>query len=576
MTNRPPQSFLPVILAFLLVAAAGTSHAEMANIEPGTPGVVVTVIQGHRTQEIPLHYLGLLEDFAGPGYDLHLVELEGEIAENVGVAAGMSGSPVYIDGKLIGALAYRFGFMPKQPVAGVTPIETILDAARGPATGAGKAGDRVAPITTPVMVGGMTPAVQGWLNPQLAERGFTLVAGVGSGTSSREPEPLRPGSPVGVQLMRGDIRVAATGTVTWVDGDRVYAFGHPFLGGGRTEMPMVAAEVVHTLADSAGSVKMANIGAEVGTIVEDRFAAVVGLTGRSAAMIPMEMTVRGADYGEQTYRFDLVKNSELGPLLVASAVANSLQVNNGYTRESTMKAHGRIRLQGMPDLPVEFAFAGGPPGDPSLALATHLLRTLALLWRNPFAKVQVEGIELTVETRPEIVSYELENIRFDRGKLHPGQDLEVECVLRKFRGERVVRRLVVPIPRRPPREGSLVLAVGSTAAVEAALGRPLTRRLESAADFDSLVAVLGAQESTDRLRAVVYEPDGAVVSRGELYAELPLTAERLLSRQSATRTAKPSPAVTPLVQVDQSLDGPLRGAKQVRLRLERGSEPLED
>ncbi len=574
MTNRSRRSFLPAILAFVFLA--GTNYADDATPEPGTPGVVVTVIQGQRTREIPLRYLGLLEDFAGPGYDLHLVELEGEIADNVGVAAGMSGSPVYIDGRLIGALAYRFGFMPKQPVAGVTPIETILDAARGPAAGAAMPGDRVSPITTPVMVGGMTPAVQAWLNPRLAERGFTLVAGVGSGTTTGEAAPLRPGSPVGVQLMRGDVRVAATGTVTWVDGDRVYAFGHPFLGGGRTEMPMVAAEIVHTLADAAGSVKMANIGEEVGMIVEDRFAAVVGLTGRSAPMIPMEMTVRGADYGEETYRFELVKNSDLGPLLVASAVANSLQVNNGYTRESTMKAHGRVRLQGMPDLPVEFAFAGSAPGDPSLALASHLLRTLASLWRNPFAKIQVVGIELTVETRPGIVSYELENIRFDRGKLYPGQDLEIECVLRKFRGERVVRRLVVPIPRRPPREGSLVLAVGSTAAVEAAIGRPIARRMESAADLDSLVAALGAQESTDRLRAVIYEPDGAVISRGELYAELPLTAERLLSRQSASRAAKPSPAVTPLVQVDQALDGPLRGAKQVRLRLERGADPRED
>ena len=202
-----------------------------------------------------------------------------------------------------------------------------------------------------------------------------LSAGGTGRDGGSEERSLEPGSPVGVELVRGDMRIAATGTVTWVEGDRVYAFGHPFLGSGRVEMPMVSAEVIHTLADLAGSFKLSNIGGELGAVVEDRHAAIVGQIGRRARMIPVDLSVHGADYGDADYSFEVIRSPSLAPVLSAVSVMTALQTSAGYSQTATLMARGRVRMRDLPDLPLEMAVAGTAGSDPSGLLALTALGT---------------------------------------------------------------------------------------------------------------------------------------------------------------------------------------------------------
>jgi hypothetical protein len=286
-------------------------------------------------------------------------------------------------------------------------------------------------------------------------------------------------------------------------------------------------------------------------------------------MIPMSLVVRGGDYGEQHLSFELVQNSTLAPILAGAAVANSLQINTGYSQRSTLLASGTVRLRDLPDLPIEMAFAGDANFNASLGVAGELLQTLGNLWRNPFSEVEIEALDLAVEVRPEEVRYKLEELQYDRRPLRPGEQLQVRCVLSKYRGERITRVLTLSVPSDVHASREVGLVVGNPEQVDRALGQPLQQRLRSVTDLASLVRVLGDQGSAHRLRAVMHEPGHAVVSRGVTYDELPPTAERLLTVPPGVVTpGRPRRYVSELGASELMLDGPLEGVLHVRLRVE--------
>lgn len=552
-----------LLLSGLLPVAAGEPEVPRPGLEPGARGIALTALNGTAVEELPLTFIGTYKNFAGPGYDLHLVQLEGPVADRVGIAAGMSGSPVYIDGELVGALSYRMGSLPKYPIAGVTPIETMLDAARGAASvPAATAAAR--PIATPIFTGGLDRSVHAWLAQQLDASRFEIVGG-GGRDDAVEPSPLRPGSPVGVELVRGDLSIAATGTVTWIDEGQVYAFGHPFLGVGRIEMPMVSAEVLHTLADLAGSTKLTTVGRELGTFLDDRVTAIVGRTDRRANMIPVRLEIEGAAYGSRTYDFELVKHSALTPVLAGVVAANSLLGNIGYDRRATVLATGRVQFEeGLPDLRLEMAFAGEGNPDPALAVALELQQTLGRLWTNRFEPVEIKGIELQLRVSPDLRRYRLESIQYDRGPLRRGQTVEIECTLSRFRGERLTRTLSLEIPETLPPGSTLVLAVGAPAQIQNVTGQPLALRVKSAPDLQGVVAALNEAGASNRLTAALFRRAPGVVSRGASYETLPPTAARLLKGDGGPRVTQ----AARLSGADVALDGPVLGAKIVRLKVD--------
>jgi hypothetical protein len=562
---------LAIALALLapvaIPALADTQpHETNERVAPGTRGVARTVLEGTSIIEIPVEFVGLYEDAIGPGHDLYLVRLSGEEAEKVGVAAGMSGSPVYVDDEIVGALAYRLGFLPKEPIAGVVPIDDMFGARRAAPPGDGER-DGFAPITTPVFLSGVAGPVADALRPELEGMGFFVVSGGGGSEREASARPVGPGSPVGIQLARGDANIAATGTVTWVDDTQVFAFGHSSFGMGRIDLPMVNAEVIHTLADLGGSVKLTRIGAEIGAFREDRLSATVGRVGDRARMLPVSLDVRGGDYEPRTFEFEVARHAVLTPLLTGAMVSNALINNLGFDSEATVRVMGKIRLQDLPDIPVELILASGPRPHPYTAIAARLQQLLATLYGNPFSEPEVEQVELEVDVRRARVEYRLRSVHYDRGPVHPGQTIELTCVLATFRGDTQSRTLEIRVPDEVRPGTRLSLAVGDTTAVARFLGNPHARRLRSADDLESYVRVLADTPPGDRLEAVLFRSAAGAISQGEALTGLPPTAAHLLG-SDAGGTGAGYLSTWPLASTSLEMDGPVGGSFRESLEVD--------
>ena len=540
-------------------------------VPPGTEGVLRTVIDGNAIEQIPVEFIGVLRGALGPGHDVHLVELKGEIAERVGVAFGMSGSPVFVGDRLVGALAYRYGLIAKRPIGGVVPLEYMLEGSRdASAIPAGEVSGPT-PIATPISLAGLATPVADWLVPQLEALGFVPVAAGAQGSSPEASLHLEPGSPIGVELVGGDLRIAATGTVTWVDGEAVYAWGHGFLNGGRVELPMIAVDVVHTLSDMTGSFRMTNLGAEVGAATEDRYTALVGRTGVRARRINAEVRLRGGSYDGDAVRFHVAHHPRLTPQLVGASVANAVIRNLGFDDALTMRASGTIRLRDLPELPVEMTFSGAGAANPALAAGRRMTLILQALYDNRFAEPHVETIDLDFDIALDRLDYTVESLLYDRGPVSPGETRTVQCVLRGYRGEEIRRTFELAIPEAALAGSTLKLAVGSPDYVDQATGRTLAKRLGAARDPAALVRALGELAAADRLTAALYRPAEGVVSAGEHYADLPGTAARLLASQSESGSRNRTDEVS-LLLLEQRLDGPVVGGLTAELEVRDGAQ----
>lgn len=556
-------------LALILVGASSglpsvAVGADPATVAAGSRGVVRTVIDGSGPVDIPVRFIGTLDDWIGPGRDIYLVELEGPVAEEVGVASGMSGSPVFVDGRPVGALAYRYGLIPKRAIAGVTPFEDVLAARQSRGAAAPASSPGLAPIATPLAVSGLAEPVRRWLEPQLAQAGLVAVAGTGSASPDAPAVDPYAGMPVGVLLVGGDMVFAATGTVTWVEGDTLYAFGHPFLGAGRVELPLVHVEVVHTMADMAGSFKMTNVGAEFGAVVGDRLTAVVGHIGKRAPVVPLELTLRGGSYGERSFRFRLAPHPSLAPQLAAAAIANAMLRDTGFDDAMTVVGDGRIVLTGLPDIPLKMAFAGSGASSPALAVATELRSVLSPLFTNPFEAPPIESIELRLDVELDRREYGLIDVLHDRGPVAPGELLRLECVLQGYRGERSLRTLQVRVPDTLVPGTPLILAVGSDRWIRAAARAGTSERLQSARDLPSLVRGLSDPGADNRLAAVLYRAAPSAAVGGAVLEGLPGSAGRLLASEGASAAVLPG-RVAALARDEVDLDGPVEGGVAVRL-----------
>src|SRR6516225_9663239 len=298
-----------------------TETIPVSQIHAGMRGVALTVFQGVKPEPMEVEVLGVLRNMNGPKGDVILVRLRGEKAEYTGVVAGMSGSPVYFDGKLAGALAFRIGQFSKEPIAGVTPIADMLEInaldkspgappavaagsansvttkTSGPGTDAGLAQEinYLKPIDTPLVFNGFSEDVVKLFAPQFAASGIVPVMGVGSVSDAKQPEPLVPGSAVSAILVRGDMDIAATCTVTYIDPQRLLACGHPLMQFGSTDLPMNKANVVATLASPLNAFKIVNTTEQAGTFVQDRHTGIMGRFDVQPEMIPVALTIHNGD-----------------------------------------------------------------------------------------------------------------------------------------------------------------------------------------------------------------------------------------------------------------------------------------
>ena len=363
----------------------------LSQVRKGLHGVAYTVFEGTKPEPMDLEILGVLRNALGPHQDMILARLEGAKPEYTGVVAGMSGSPVYVDGKLLGALSYRIGEFSKEPIAGITPIAEMLDVSKqsapldtaqwsGAAAGAAdvdpdlaalkqpekedsstavSAGSEIHPIETPLVFSGFSHEAIRLFGDRFRIGGLTPVAGLGGSAAADPPapagdkpgisDPLEPGSSVSALLVKGDMEISATCTVTYVDPHRVLACGHPITQFGNISVPMAKAEVVATLASPMNAFKIINTGQTIGAFTEDRASAIYGVLGKSAEMIPVSIHLHGSA-GERTIHLDVIDNPDITPGAIMVSLYQSLMESNSYGVELTYALRGTVKVDGYPDL----------------------------------------------------------------------------------------------------------------------------------------------------------------------------------------------------------------------------------
>ena len=527
-------------------------------MRPGMKGVGYTVFQGTKPEPMGVEVLGVLRNLNGPKSDVVLVRLQGEKAEFTGVVAGMSGSPVYIDGKLLGAIAYRIGQFSKEPIAGVTPIEQMLEInefdqsipSAGSATsarpfGAAKtstpgASDTSAvqsyaqylqPIDAPFVFNGFNEAAIKQFAPNFAAAGITPVMGVGSASKAKQPEPLLPGSAVSAIMVRGDMDVAATCTVTYMDKDHLLACGHPLMQYGMVDMPMTKANVVATLASPLNAFKIINTTEAVGAFVQDRHTGILGRFDREPRMIPVTLSIHGPS-GPREYHYEVLNNAKLTPLMMMATVYNALMGMNQYGEETTYRMSGRIQVNGFSDVRMTNMFSPVDATPTAYAVAMALGDHFGRIYDNPFEAPTVSGVNLEFDLERERHSAVLESARTDVTEARPGDEITIEAVLRPYRGDRIVRRIPVRVPTSAPK-GSLRILVSDAETLDRA--RRVTPAMGRRLDLHSTIELLNKEHLNDHLYVSLLEANPQATVEDKVMPAVPLSVMNVMEGMRATQ-----------------------------------------
>ena len=571
-------------LAILTVVALASNSTSNANLMPldqvhaGMKGYGLSVFQGSKPERFDVEVLGILDGVPGPKQGLVIARLSGPLVDRTGVFAGMSGSPVYIDGKLVGAVAYAFPFA-KEPIAGITPIKYMIDvfeegqkeeqprssqhisfktligesAANSidslPAMPSAQLGARAAsnaalvpyvgqtiiPIATPVTFSGVSQSVLDTFAGDLRKIGIQPISGVGGG-SSLEPmveangDTLAPGSSVSVQLIRGDFTIDAAGTVTYRDGERIYAFGHPFLSSGATSWPMAESSIVTVVPNLNNSFKLSAAGNLVGSINQDRSTGVFGQLGNKPKMVPVHLTVHTSRNKTESYTFEIVSDPFLTPLLTKIAMFSAITATERQIGNQTLKLSGRIAINGQPDIVLDNTFTS--PNGAAMFAVGAVAQPLAVLLNSGFNSLDLRGIDVDVTSTDSRSSGSLNRLWIDKTEARRGESIEMQAFARNDNGSEFVERIPLVIPADAP-IGPLVITVGDGAALNQA------DRAQPAADFSprdlgQLVRVINKLKRNNRLYVRMMRAGAGAIVNNE---EMPVLPPSMLATLGSSRTS---------------------------------------
>src|SRR6266478_3302930 len=601
MLTARPHSFTTRILfalafcAFVAFFAPGLRMAiaqesreilPLSHVRPGMQGYAYTIFAGDQVEKFDLEVLGVLDNFLGPKQSIILVQLKGPKVEHTGVVAGMSGSPVYLEGKLAGALSLKLGILTKEPIAGVTPIEDILsppsqNAAAQPSTqqfalpseSAARtgfpSGSALEPIETPLVFSGFQPAAIQQFANQL--QGYGLVAAQG-GTAQPRPEDahLTAGDMAGMVLVQGDASINSACTVTAVQADRVYLCGHPFLNLGDVQIPMARSRVVTTLSSDLASTKIVNVGGSIGTITGDHLTAVTGKLGAPPAMVPLDLTllVSGAAPAKQkSLHFEIINHPKLTPLLVAITTFSGLTQNSLYGEGTTLHLSGEIRLQGHNPVQIENTFAPGDSLSPDgLPIALTMQNVSTRLFVNTFETAKVDGITLRVESVPGRKSFAIESAWLEKGEAAPGETLRVRVLLRPYRGAARVEETTVRVPEQMARGTTLRVLVSDADLLNRASRGFAFAGAGSPDGLDQLIALLNRERRNDRLYVGLFVPSPTLLWGDKELPNIPLSQVNVVD-------GRPTPGSVQILRESLAsessilLGGPVSGVISLNLQI---------
>ncbi len=564
MFRRIVSSFFLLALLALSAQAVERKVPIMPEneVKAGMHGVAYTVFEGTKPEAMDVEILGILGSMAGPKSDVILARLHGAKVDYTGVVAGMSGSPVYIDGKLVGAIAYRIGQFSKEPIAGITPIANMLeiselDKTSGSEFARGSAGDQqeaqrtsgpgiaydpdpaifgyadlLKPIDTPLVFSGFREDTMRYFAKDFAAAGIMPVMGAGSVSDEKQPEPVVPGSAVSALMVRGDMSIAGTCTVTYVDATHLLACGHPILQAGNVDMPMTKARVLATLPSPANSFKIVNSTEEIGAFVQDRHTGILGRFGQKPQMIPVTLTVRGVSH-PKTFHYEVLNNAKITPAAMMATVFNALQGMNEYGEDTTYRLAGDISVLGYPKLSVENMFApldGNTPTAYNIAMSVG--ERFSRIFENPYDTPKIEGVDLNFELVPYRRTARLETARTDVTEARPGDEITVEALLKPYRGESIIREIPVKIPTSTPK-GTLRILIsdGETLDKLHHVSKEMSRRL----DLGSTIALLNQEHSNSQVYISLLEANPQAMVDDKVMPTLPLSIMNVMDGMRGTQ-----------------------------------------
>ncbi|HET7891506.1 MAG TPA: SpoIVB peptidase S55 domain-containing protein [Candidatus Sulfotelmatobacter sp.] len=526
-------------------------------IHAGMRGYALTVFEGVKPERMEVEVLGVMHNTNGPKGDVILVRLHGTKVEYTGVVAGMSGSPVYLNGKLAGALAFRIGEFSKEPIGGVTPIADMLEInaldkspaeeaaatkpgivlAAGKTSTAGEASDStqspsandfsnyLKPIAAPLIFNGFSEDTMRRFASQFASAGVVPVMGAGSVSEDKQPEPLEAGSAVSAILVRGDMDIAATCTVTYIDPQRLLACGHPLLQFGSVDLPMNKAKVLATLPSPLNAFKIVDTTEQAGVFVQDRHTGIMGVFDKQADMIPVTLTIHGGSAPKE-FHYEVLNNPRLSPVAIMATVFNALHGVNEYGEEITYRLNGSIDVKGFPEVGLRNMFVPAENGQPAaMAAALSLGERFGRIYDNPYNAPAVNGVKLDFDLVRERRWARLESARTDVTEARPGDEIIVETVLAPYRGERVVHQIPVKIPTSASK-GTLRILVSDGDTLDhvgrsnAAFGRRL--------DLASTIALLNKEHANNRLYVSLLEADPEARVADKVMPTLPISVMNVM------------------------------------------------
>ena len=531
-------------------------------IHEGMKGTALTVFQGVKPEAMDVEVLGVMRNVNGPKGDIILVRLHGIKPEYTGVVAGMSGSPVYFDGKLAGALAFRIGEFSKEPIAGVTPIEEMLEidaldhrraprpaplrasipnqsaatqiASPGedPALPAQNSSNYLTPIETPLVFNGFSAETLQRYAAQFAAAGIVPVMGIGSASDRKQPEPIEAGSAVSAVLVRGDMDIAATCTVTYVDPQRLLACGHPLLQFGEVDLPMTKATVLATLPSPLNAFKIVNTTETVGAFVQDRQNGIMGVPGRESKMIPVTVAMHSGTSTKE-FHYEILNNARLSPLAMMATVFNALHGTNEYGEDITYRMNGVLSVKGYSDVTLRNMFAPQDNGQPAAALAAATIGDrFGRIYSNPFDAPDVQGVKLDFDLVRERRSARLEAARTDMTEARPGDLITVETVIRPYRGERLVRQISIRIPTSTSKGTLRILVSDGDTLDRMRRGTPMMNR---GLGLAPTIALLNKERANDRVYVSLLGSDPEAMVADKVMPTLPLSVMNVIDNMRGTQ-----------------------------------------
>ncbi|MDX2186843.1 MAG: hypothetical protein SFV32_07925 [Opitutaceae bacterium] len=530
--------FLLLALAFAaLLQANGRDVVDtlpLEDIRPGQMGTVWTVFQGVEPEPFYVRVVGVLQNALGPGRALIICELTDPRVQKMGAVAGMSGSPLYINGRYAGALSYQLQRFETVRHAGFTPVKDLLEVNGAPLSNAPLSSrgntNGPEPVATPLSVTGLSSDVTAEFKDELESLGVVLapVGGSASGKGSLS-RPLRPGSPVAVALAVGDVSIAATGTVSWVDQDRIIAFGHPMLGLGKTELPLAHAEIVTILPSLQNSFKIANTGALIGTLTEDRLSGIAGTLGPVPRMIPV--TVRAP---ERTLNYQVVRHDRLTPMICAASVMQAVRGSNAHGQTEALKVTAKFRFEGAPELVLENWYSGQ---DALQGAASTLLARLALPLQGPFRGLLPESIDVEVERVFHDASLTLDTVQADTYQPIAGDTVRIALGTRGTEGSTPSAEVEIHVPGDwAGRKLDLVVTTGPM--LDRLSGRADAVPPSQIRDLESLVSWQNDNRREDGVYVAVVERSEALLDETEVWEQAPGSIERIARKADDARFAK--------------------------------------